>query len=63
MIFQGGSGQVLLKNPIFCDFAGGGGGGGGGEGNLDPLSPSGSAHVLAYAISSISIRPGLLLFK
>ena len=33
-----GSGPVLLRNLIFCDFSEGGG-------RYDPLSPSGYAHA------------------
>ena len=34
--FFRGSGPLLLENPIFCGFSG----------CPDPLSPSGSAHVM-----------------
>ena len=42
VIFSG-SGPILLGNPIFMIFQGGGGG-------KDPLSPSGSAHVLCLLL-------------
>ena len=37
-----GSGPVLLRNSMFCDFSVGGGGGG--VGVRTPCPPSGSAH-------------------
>ena len=55
-----GSGPVLLKKPIFCDFPGAGGGGGVGGGGKHPVPPLNQLNVHFAKITNILTRHSII---